>query len=576
MDIIDFLIQKNILDEEKAKRISTEAESSGKKPEEVILENEIVDEEVLFQAESEMLKMPIRRVEVQDVPFKALQLISEDSARYYKIAPLALDGKKLEIGMVYPKDLTALGALQFLSRQANFIYTISLITPSTFEALMKQYRGLKGEMKRALQELEEEMKKQKAIKEKKQEAFTRLVEEAPITKMVAVIVRNAVEGGASDIHIEPSKENLRVRFRFMGDLHSSLFLPMRVHAAVIARIKILSNLKIDETRVPQDGRFSMTIDDRNVDFRVATFPTALGEKVALRILDPEAGLRNFEELGLEGSNLEKVQVAMKKPYGLILVTGPTGSGKTTTLYTMLRQLNEEDVNIVSLEDPVEYLIQGMNQSQVRPEINYDFAQGLRQILRQDPDIIMVGEVRDSETASLVIHSALTGHLVLSTLHTNNAFGIVPRLVDMGVEKYLLPVTLAAGMAQRLIRKLCPDCREQIKPSKAIKELIVRVMEGAPADLQKRFAPHLADLKIYKPKGCKRCGSSGYAGRIGIFEVISMTDSLAEIVLSDPTEARVAEEAKRQGMVNMMQDGVAKVLDGVTTIEEILQVAQESK
>ncbi|MBI2577828.1 MAG: type II/IV secretion system protein [Candidatus Wildermuthbacteria bacterium] len=574
MGILDFLVQKNIIGVQDAKTIRAEAETSGKKPEDILLEKGMLKEESLFQLESELFGLPLRRVDAEDVPLKALELISEESARYYKMVPIAAEGNLLEVGMVYPKDTKAQGALQFLSRQGNFSYKISFIAPSTFEALMKQYRSLKGEVRRALEELEQEVKTQKKPGEGKRQDNSRIVEEAPVTKMVAVIVRNAVEGGASDIHIEPTRENLRVRFRFLGELHSSLFLPIKVHPAVIARIKILSNLKIDETRIPQDGRFSMIVDNRNIDFRVAIFPTALGEKVALRILDPESGAKNFQDLGIEGTNLNKIQEAMKRPFGLILVTGPTGSGKTTTLYTMLRELNNETVNIVSLEDPVEYLLPGMNQSQVRPEVNYDFAQGLRQILRQDPDIIMVGEVRDSETATLVIHAALTGHLVLSTLHTNNAFGVIPRLVDMGVEKYLIPVTLAVAVAQRLVRKLCINCREAVKAKKGMKELIMKETANASPDFQKKVEPYLKDLKLYQPKGCKKCGSSGYSGRLGVYEALSMTDALAGIILEDPSETKVAEEAKRQGMVTMFQDGILKALDGMTTIEEVLRVAED--
>ncbi|MDP2637297.1 MAG: GspE/PulE family protein, partial [bacterium] len=348
--------------------------------------------------------------------------------------------------MVSPEDAAAKDALKFLARQGNFIYTVSLISFSTFEALLRQYRNLKGEMTEALEALQKEVHEKLGEEgEAKGRTLARLVEEAPVTKMVAVILRTAVEGQASDIHIEPTKDQVRVRFRFLGELHASLFLPKKIHEAILSRVKILSNMRIDETRTPQDGRFSAPIEGVSIDFRVSTFPTALGEKVAIRVLDPQKGLKKFEDLGLSGSNLAKVKAAIKKPYGLVLSTGPTGSGKTTTLYAVLQLLNREGVNIVSIEDPVEYLVEGINQSQVRPEIGYDFASGLRQILRQDPNVIMVGEIRDKETASLVIHAALTGHIVLSTLHTNNATGVIPRLIDMGIDRYLIPSTLSIAV-----------------------------------------------------------------------------------------------------------------------------------
>src|SRR3989338_6411647 len=395
MNIIQLLVQKNIIDAKKADALGEQVRSSGLKPEEVILKEKIVEEGFLFQLKGEALKMPLGEVAHKDIPLKILELIPEDSAKYYRMIPLARQGDTLDIGMVYPEDPQAQEALKFLARQGNFSPRISLILLSTFESVLRAYRSLKTGGTQALQELEEEIKKgweQNAPSGLAE--LQRLVEEAPITKMVAVILRNAVEGKASDIHIEPTKEALRVRFRLLGELYSSLVLSKRIHQAIVSTVKIFSILKIDEMRVPQDGRFSTVIDDQTIDFRVSTFPTALGEKVAIRVLDPNAGLRSFKELGLEGTNLSWVKEAIQRAYGLILVTGPTGSGKTTTLYAILRQLNKEGVNIVSLEDPVEYLIESINQSQVRPEIGYDFPQGLRQILRQDPDFIIIGEVRD--------------------------------------------------------------------------------------------------------------------------------------------------------------------------------------
>jgi type IV pilus assembly protein PilB len=400
-----------------------------------------------------------------------------------------------------------------------------------------------------------------------------MAEEAPITKIVAVILRNAVEGLASDVHIEPTQNKLRVRFRLLGQLHPSLFLPLKIHRAVVARIKILSNLKIDETRIPQDGRFSIKVEGKQIDFRVSTFPTTLGEKVAIRVLDPKVGLGTFEELGFAGRNLEVLKKGIVKPYGLILVTGPTGSGKSTTLYAILQLLNKEGVNIVTLEDPAEYFIEGINQSQVKPEIGYDFATGLRHILRQDPNIVMVGEIRDEETASLAINAALTGHIVLSTLHTNNSVGVIPRLVDMGVKPYLIAPTLQLAIAQRLVRRLCDACKKKTELKTEIRDMIEKELLVLPESVKK-------DLKIAKPltaytlKGCNKCGNTGFSGRIALYEILLMTDSLADIISKEPSESRILKEAKAQGMITMKQDGIIKVLQGITTIEEVFRVAEE--
>ena len=421
--------------------------------------------------------------------------------------------------------------------------------------------------------LQEEVKEEKG--KSQAQKLTRLVEEAPVSKMVAVILRNAVEGGASDIHIEPGRTALRVRFRFLGELHSSLVLPANVSRAIVSRLKILANMKIDETRKPQDGRFSTSVGNQSIDFRVATFPTPYGEKVAIRVLDPSIGLKSFEDLGIEGMNLKRIRKAIKRPFGLILVTGPTGSGKTTTLYVILRQLNTESVNILSLEDPVEYFLDGVNQSQVRPEIGYDFAQGLRQLLRQDPDVIMVGEVRDSETASLVIHAALTGHIVLSTLHTNSAAGVIPRLLDMDVDRYLIPSTLVLAIGQRLVRRLCNDCKEKVQPEKGLRDLLWQEIQEFPEGIRSQLSlagnKSVEELAAYRPVGCKKCGASGYTGRIAIMEVLEMSDRLGKLMSARASESAIAKVAQEEGMVTMRQDGIVKALDGVTTIEEVLLV-----
>jgi type IV pilus assembly protein PilB len=405
-----------------------------------------------------------------------------------------------------------------------------------------------------------------------QEAKPQVIEEAPIIKIVEVILTNAIEGSASDIHIEPSEKDVRVRYRIDGILHTSLMLPRNVLAAIVTRIKILSNLKIDESRLPQDGRFHMEVGKKSVDFRVSILPLIYGEKVVMRILDKTGSVPTLDQLGIRGLALKWVQENIKKTHGIFLITGPTGSGKSTTLYAILSILNTPNVNIVTLEDPVEYFIEGVNQSQINPEIGLTFAAGLRSILRQDPNVVMVGEVRDKETAELAVHAALTGHLVFSTLHTNNSIGAMPRLIDMGIEPFLLSASINVVAAQRLVRKICQNCKMEIPMTPAVETELKKNLEGIPEDYLQGFNPK--ELKQFKGKGCEKCGNTGYQGRFGIFEVLPATTEIQELVLAKASSHRLYEEAKKLGMITMKQDGVVKVLRGETTMDEIIRVTTE--
>ncbi len=567
------LIERGLLNEEKAREIEELSEQQEKTKEEVILEKELVSEEELFKIKGEILGLSFNSdVDSRNIPEDVLGIIPEDSANYYKMAPIGRKGGTIEIGMVYPENLRAKEALRFLGRRRRFSYDIYIISLSTFNNISKQYRTLSKQVGEALEALDTEIEEETKVQEP-EEDIGKLAEEAPIVKVVGVILRNAVEGGASDVHIEPTREKLKVRFRVDGKLHSSLYLPMETHLATIARVKILSGLKIDEQRIPQDGRFSSKIAKKAVDFRVATLPTTLGEKVVIRVLDPTEGLKSIESLGVTGKNFEILTHSIKKPTGMTLVTGPTGSGKTTTLYSLMNILNNEGVNIVTLEDPVEYFIDGVNQSQINADIGYVFSKGLRQILRQDPDIIMVGEIRDEETADLAVHAALTGHIVLSTLHTNNAVGVIPRLVDMGIKPFLLPPSLNTAMAQRLVRKLCDNCKEQITPSEPIKEMIMEELRQLPEETIKSIKiPH--PLKVYKANGCKYCSEEGYEGRTGIFEILKMTEVVGEITMENPTKKELEKEVRAQGMVDLKKDGFIKSIQGFTTVEEVLRATEE--
>ncbi len=577
MKLLQELFAQGFLSEKKLDELKKEVERTGKPEEQIILEKNITSEDLLFNLKSKVLSIPLKKIVADEIPINVLEIIPEEASANYKMAAIARpegDAKKfVQIGMVYPEDIAAQNALRFLANQENFTYQVYLITPSDLADLLKQRKNISSETKEVLEELKEGRGSDLPTTPEKKLSVEAIAEEAPIIKMVLVILRHAIEGHASDIHIEPGREKLVIRFRLNGILHPSLFLPLKVHPAIVARIKILSGLKIDENRVPQDGRFSQKINNADLDFRVSTFPTLYGEKVEIRVLDPSTGLRSFEELGLEGRNLETVKEAIKKPYGMILFTGPTGSGKTTSQYAILRILNKDSVNIVTVEDPIEYSIAGVNQSQVKPEIGYTFARGLRQILRQDPNIIMIGEIRDEETANLVVNAALTGHIVLSTLHTNSSVGVIPRLIDMGVRSFLIPSTLRVVISQRLIRSLCPHCKIKVRPSEKIRNYILEKVKSMPS-----FAKNKVKIEdplfIHAAKGCEACGLTGYSGRIGLYEVLSMSDELAELIQKNPLESLIFKAAQRQGMLTMEQEGILKVLSGQTTVEEVARAAEE--
>jgi type IV pilus assembly protein PilB len=578
MKLLQEIFAKGFLSEERMDELKKEIIDSGRTEEEIILTKKIVSEDFLFSLKSKLLNIPLRKIDPDKISLEILEIIPEEASVNYKMASIekASDNSVL-IGMVYPEDIAAQNALRFLANQESFTYQTCLISPSDMGNLLKRRKNISSETKKALEELSDipEKTNVQSIGFQPNKATSEAItEEAPIIKMVLVILRHALEGNASDIHIEPTKDKLNIRFRLNGILHPSLSLPLKVHQAIVARIKILSSLKIDENRVPQDGRFSVKINDKDVDFRVSTFPTLNGEKVEIRVLDSSTGLKSFDDLGMTGRSLDLVKEAIKKPYGLILFTGPTGSGKTTTQYAILRLLNQDSVNIVTVEDPIEYAISGVNQSQVKSEIGYTFANGLRQILRQDPNIIMVGEVRDEETANLVINAALTGHIVLSTLHTNSSVGVVPRLIDMGIRPFLIPSTLRIVISQRLVRLLCPNCKMKIKPPEKVKNYIMEKVKNMPDSVRNEL--EIKDsFYIYEPKGCDLCGSTGYSGRVGLFEVLSMSDELAALIQTNPLENMILKAAQKQGMLTMEQEGILKGLKGQTTIEEITTATTES-
>lgn len=548
----------------------------------ILIDKKVLSAEAIAEIKAKILKLPFEKIKNTKIPYDVLNIIPQEIVSSYKVVPFAKseDGK-FKIGMVYPENIEAEEAIDFISLSKKIFFEKYVISIDDFEKVNSQYSSLKTEIKSALEGIKEEYKTPEQTVDVSEnlnvEKFQKLAEQAPITKVVDVILKYAIDLKASDIHIEPLIDQIRVRFRIDGVLHASLFLPKNILAAIVTRIKILSNLRIDETRIPQDGRIHQVVDKRLIDFRISTFPVTEGEKVVMRVLDTAKGIMTLEDLGLEGKSLEDVKKAIDAPFGQILITGPTGSGKSTTLYAILNILNQEDTNIITLEDPVEYYIAGVNQSQVRPEIDYTFANGLKHILRQDPDIIMVGEIRDNETAELVTHAALTGHLVFSTLHTNDAIGIIPRLNDMGIEDFLLSASLKIGIAQRLIKKLCPVCKVQAEIPHQIKEIIEYEINLMPPTQEKKIRQLIDEnsLTLYKVRGCAECGNKGTKGRIGIFETLFMTKELENIIIKKITTEEIQKEARNQGMITMRQDGIIKALRGIVSFEEVIKSTEPS-
>ncbi len=568
MSFLDFLTEKKIVGSADLEKIKAEMKA-GENDLERILQKTGISAEKILESKSQFFNIPSKKLENPDVPYDALKLVPEESALHYRFVPLSLKDGALQIGIVDPDNMEAMDALQFIASKAGVPFKVFLISRQDFERVIASYNSLSGEVTKALSELETELSysEEEVVKspeggEGKMEA--RIIEDAPVTKIVATILHYASEGNASDIHIEPTGDKIKVRFRVDGSLNTSLILPNKVLSAVVARIKILSNMRMDEKRKPQDGRFSARINGRKIDFRVSTFPSYYGEKIVMRILDSEKGVLPLDKMGLSERSLRLIREAIGKPYGMILISGPTGSGKSTTLYAMLNEVDKETKNVLSLEDPVEYNMPGMNQSQVMPEIGYTFATGLRSTLRQDPDVIMVGEIRDKETAQLAVQAALTGHLVLSTIHTNNAIGVIPRLVDMGVDPYLIAPTLILAMAQRLVRKINPKSGKPIQIEGSLRAMIEKHISDLPEDVRKKIHIEKEMLGVSPTPDCP----SGTRGRTAVFEVLETNKDLQSAILKDPTDAALLKVAREQGMLTMKEDAILKAMKKEIPFEEI--------
>ncbi len=568
---LDFLLSQNIISETQYNKVMTSINAEGEGGLIKSLLEVGLAEDTITTAKAAFYKIPYQKVNPRAVTAEILKYIEEAAATHYKFIPIGFSEGVLSIGVTEPENIEAMNALQFISVKLEVPFKIFLISNSDYLAVLENYKAVSSEVDRAVNDLNDEL--EMANKEviqnkneivKKDQKQVKIVEDAPIIKIVAVIINHAVEGAASDIHIENNGESVKVRYRVDGTLHTTLVLPLNTFDGIIARIKILSKLRLDEKRKPQDGSFFTMIEGRKIEFRVSTFPAYFGEKVVMRILDSEHGVRTIEELDMTQSHRQMLIDILKRPYGLILISGPTGSGKSTTLYSMLNGVDREGSNVVSLEDPVEYQIAGVTQSQVMPEIGYTFATGLRSILRQDPNIIMVGEIRDKETAELAIQAALTGHLVLSTIHTNTSIGIVPRLVDMGIDPYLIAPTLILAMAQRLVRRVHPSARHEVPIDEITQALINQ--QFADLDPKYRDALHIPN-KMYEIKPSSEVPSMT-KGRIAVFEMFGIDKDIQQVILKNPVEQEIYKVCREKGMITLREDALIKALNGEVMMQDV--------
>jgi len=567
-ELLQILVADGKLTQEQSAAVGTESLNTGLAIEVILQRKRLVSDSDLVKARAKSLGIPFVTLSTRAVSPHVVNFIPEPVARRYTLVPFQFDPQvnELSVAMVDPLDFQI---IEFLEKKSDKkIKPYMALKDDITTAIGNYYtQNLGADVKEALKETAPQQ-----VKTYEAGRLGEVIREAPIAQIVSAILEQAIRIRASDIHIEPQIGDTRVRYRIDGILHERLSLPKGLQDAVISRIKILSDMKIDEKRVSQDGRFNFKMGDAEVDLRVSTLPTVHGEKVVMRLLKKSGGIPTMNDLGLRGLALKNLEANITRPHGIILVTGPTGSGKTTSLYAVLSKLNNTKVNMVTLEDPVEYEISGINQVQINPQAGLTFATGLRAFLRQDPNIILVGEIRDSETTDLAIQAALTGHLVFSTLHTNNASGAIPRLIDLGAEPFLVASALNAVVGQRIVRKICPTCKEQYTPETPVVDDIKKVL----ADLMPKDKP----VALYRGKGntdgqqCQTCSGNGYLGRIGIFEVFPISSTMHKLILQRSPMKEIEDTAVKEGMISMKQDGYLKVLDGITTIEEVLRVAQD--
>ncbi len=573
--LCEFLLDAGLVDAKIVDEAMKESEKTGKELGDLLLEKDAISEEDLRKMYAYILGIPFVDLEKEKISKEVLQLVPEPIARKNNIVAFQKSGRELRVAMLNPDDIQT---IDFIKKKTGFKISACFTSKNSIEAVLRQY-------KKSLQAEFGDIINKNAEKVSDKEDLEKIAQDLPIIKIVDTLLKHAILQAASDIHIEPDETEVHVRYRIDGILHETMTLPKQVLLGIIARIKVLSNLKLDEHRTPQDGRFKIEEDNKKISFRVSILPVFDGEKVVMRVLDESSKGLTLENMGLWGRSLEQVHAAIKKPNGMVLVTGPTGSGKTTTLYTAMDILNTPEVNISSIEDPIEYRMPRINQTQVKAKVGMTFVNGLRALLRQDPDIIMVGEIRDQETMQIALNAAMTGHLVLSTLHTNSAAAAIPRMLDMKAEAFLIASTVYLVVAQRLVRKVCPDCKQEYKlDKKRLAELekavdfdqIAKTL-GNLEDVEIKELKEINDVRtasFYRGKGCERCNNEGYKGRLGIFETLEMSESIQKMVSSNSTADEIEKKAKEEGMISMIEDGIIKALRGVTSIEEVLRVTKE--
>lgn len=575
--LYDFVKDSGLMKTEDLEASYDESQKTGKRLSEILVEKKMISEAKLRELYAYILGIPFVDLTKEFIPADVLQTVPETIAKKYKIVAFEKSGTDLKVAMLNPEDIQT---VDFIKKKTGLHIIICLTSEESINAILKQYeKSLKAEFGDIIEKNSAE-----AAKGEENDDLEKVAQGLPIIRIVDTLIKHAILQGASDIHIEPDEVEVRVRYRVDGILHDAMTLPKQVKDGIIARIKVLSNLKLDEHRVPQDGRFKLEKDGLKISFRVSILPIFDGEKIVMRLLDETSKGLTLEKMGLTGEGLEIIHRQIKKPNGMILVTGPTGSGKTTTLYTIMDILNTPEVNISTVEDPVEYRMSRINQTQIHTKVGLTFAAGLRSLLRQDPDIIMVGEIRDKETLEMAIHAALTGHLVLSTLHTNSAAATLPRIVDMGAEPFMVASTVNVIMAQRLVRKLCPDCRKSYNLTPKDLEALSKNYDmqsmlkiAVKNEVSKGFVTAKSawkDVSLYKAVGCEQCGNEGYKGRIGIYEVLEVDSEIEKLISQNSLAEEVEKVAKSKGMLTMVEDGFVKAIAGITSIEEILRVTKE--
>jgi len=562
--LADILVTQGSLTKDRAEALKLAEVQSGKSQEDIIRGQKLVPEDDLAKARATFYNIPF--VDLANIPVdpSALSVLPQEIAERFKVFPIGIDKAAKEMKLVMADPLN-LAAIEFIEQKTGLHIRPHSASPELIDEFVqtKYETSLSQEVSQAIKEVAPDTEKVKTLDIT---ARTGVIRQERVSEIVTRILDFAIKARASDVHIEPQEKSTRVRYRIDGVLQEKLTIPRELHDALISRIKILCDMKIDEKRIPQDGRFNFKTQDNEVDLRVSSLPTSWGEKIVMRLLKKTGGIPELSELGLRGVALKSLQDAILRPHGIIIICGPTGSGKTTTLYSLISKINTQKVNIVTLEDPIEYKIPGVNQVQVNPGVGLTFASGLRAFLRQDPNIILVGEIRDKETAELAVQASLTGHLVFATLHTNDASGAVPRLLDMGAEPFLLASSITAVVAQRVMRKIDEKTKEEYEPDQKVKDDLRAVLGNLwPAD---------KPIKLYRGKPTPENNNSGYLGRIGIYEVMTVTEKIARLILGRAPASDLDKQARVEGMISLKQDGYLKAIEGITTLEEVLRVAQE--